>query len=611
MRGLVMIITCVIGGVGTGFSDSIYAAGGENATEILYQERCAVCHGQKGDGRGLAAHSMRVKPTDFTLGLYKYRSTPSGSPPLDADIERSIQSGIYGTSMPAWDDLLSSQEIKDVVKLLKGFASNKTGRAAAALTAPTEAEIGRANADKGKMLYQSSKCSQCHGNEGAGDGPLARQLKDARGNQSFPRDLTDHRNYATGQSITDIYFRIASGLNGTPMTGYANSLSRQQIVDISAYLKSLYEDKEKTRWTVKDTRDPQLRGEYLTNFMVCQLCHTPVNADGSYQNDVAFSGGMKITTPQDGLFFSRNITSDKESGIGKWTVEQIKDAITKGRTPDGRVLYVFDMPWFLFHYMEDEDARAIATYLKSSTPNYNKIPPAVVTSFWQSTIYKTKVLFNSAERELTYYNSNAGERNPEKGKLIPDHADPDASYWSIVPPVLTWLPEEKMADTVGFELPLPEKSSDPALDAKRLRGRYVITIAPCALCHTATAGRLALTAAAALSGGTRISWRTREFGFGTVYGKNLTPDPETGLGNWTDKQIRRAIRSGITKDGRGMHWQAMPWDQLTNLTEADVDAVIAYLRSMKPVRKSIPANGPAHTDNYVISDRDFGTFLDE
>lgn len=95
---------------------------------------------------------------------------------------------------------------------------------------------------------------------------------------------------------------------------------------------------------------------------------------------------------------------------------------------------------------------------------------------------------------------------------------------------------------------------------------------------------------------------------GTVYAKNLTPDRETGLRGWTDQQIKRAIRSGITKDGRIMHWQAMPRDIFSNFAEADLEAIVAYLRSLPPVRKTIPLPTPSAPPGYLIYlDRDYGT----
>lgn len=132
-------------------------------------------------------------------------------------------------------------------------------------------------------------------------------------------------------------------------------------------------------------------------------------------------------------------------------------------------------------------------------------------------------------------------------------------------------------------------------------GRYLVSIAPCALCHTPVEGSLFPKPSPALSGGVKISCGDDIIGcFGAVYAKNLTPDRETGLGGWTDRQIKRAIRSGITKDGRMMHWQTMPRDIFSNFAEADLEAIVAYLRSLPPVRKTIPLPTPSAPPGYLI-----------
>ena len=78
--------------------------------------------------------------------------------------------------------------------------------------------------------------------------------------------------------------------------------------------------------------------------------------------------------------------------------------------------------------------------------------------------------------------------------------------------------------------------------------------------------------------------------FGTVFVANLTSDRDTGLGAWSDAEIARAIRSGVSRDGRPLFWQGMPWDHFSNLDEEDVASVIAFLRMLPPVAQdaSIP-----------------------
>lgn len=75
---------------------------------------------------------------------------------------------------------------------------------------------------------------------------------------------------------------------------------------------------------------------------------------------------------------------------------------------------------------------------------------------------------------------------------------------------------------------------------------------------------------------------------GVVYPANLTPDPETGLGKWTDQELVRAIRQGQSRDGRALA-PVMPWPSYSVLSNADMRAIVAFLRSVSPVRFQVPA----------------------
>jgi mono/diheme cytochrome c family protein len=113
------------------------------------------------------------------------------------------------------------------------------------------------------------------------------------------------------------------------------------------------------------------------------------------------------------------------------------------------------------------------------------------------------------------------------------------------------------------------------------RGRYLYSVS-CELCH-GTDG----------SGGTPISWKP----FGTLWTRNITADPQSGVGAWTDAELARAIRSGVSRDGRQLHWQGMTWDQLSNLEEEDLRAIIAYVRLLSPINRAVPLpRAPAADD---------------
>ena len=80
------------------------------AGRLLYIDKCAQCHGETGQGDGVAAPFMRPMPRDFTAGIYKVRTTPSGQLPTDDDIARVIRDGMPYTGMPPWPQLSDDED---------------------------------------------------------------------------------------------------------------------------------------------------------------------------------------------------------------------------------------------------------------------------------------------------------------------------------------------------------------------------------------------------------------------------------------------------------------------------------------------------------------------
>src|SRR4029077_14474841 len=77
---------------------------------------------------------------------------------------------------------------------------------------------------------------------------------------------------------------------------------------------------------------------------------------------------------------------------------------------------------------------------------------------------------------------------------------------------------------------------------------------------------------------------------GSIYSSNITPDMETGIGRWTAADLRRAMHEGVGPAGYHL-FPAFPYTSFTLVTDEDVDAIYAYLRSLTPVRHTPPANG--------------------
>jgi mono/diheme cytochrome c family protein len=119
---------------------------------------------------------------------------------------------------------------------------------------------------------------------------------------------------------------------------------------------------------------PADRGKYLVEVAGCNDCHTPSFFFG--KPDMArYLGGSDVgfEIPGLGVFNGRNITPDKETGIGSWTDEQIAAAITTGKRPDGRQLAPI-MNYAAFTYMTKEDVAAVVAYLRSIPAVKNQVP---------------------------------------------------------------------------------------------------------------------------------------------------------------------------------------------------------------------------------------------
>ena len=119
------------------------------------------------------------------------------------------------------------------------------------------------------------------------------------------------------------------------------------------------------------------RGRYLAQIAGCGDCHTPGYFLGSPDMS-RFLGGSDVgfEIPGVGTFYGPNLTPDDATGLGTWTEDQIVAAIRTGATPEGRGL-VPVMPWPNLSALSDEDAYAIAAYLKSLDPVVNAVPDPV------------------------------------------------------------------------------------------------------------------------------------------------------------------------------------------------------------------------------------------
>ena len=84
-----------------------------------------------------------------------------------------------------------------------------------------------------------------------------------------------------------------------------------------------------------------------------------------------------------------------------------------------------------------------------------------------------------------------------------------------------------------------------------------------------------------------------------IASRNITPDPETGIGTWTDDEVARAIREGVRKDGSAL-FPVMPYTEFSKMDDADVEAIVVYLRTLTPVRNQVPVRNLPFPLEYIV-----------
>jgi hypothetical protein len=220
-----------------------------------------------------------------------------------------------------------------------------------------------------------------------------------------------------------------------------------------------------------------------------------------------------------------NITPDKETGIGAWTDGEIVRAIREGVDKDGRTLFPL-MPYPAYRYMSDEDVYSVVAYLRSLAPIRKSHP-------------RSRVTF------------------------------PVNLFIKSVPAPVGHVPGPNRSDKLAY-------------------GKYLVTIADCLECHTQEVkGRL--VAGKEFAGGRLFETP----GGASVYTANLTPDNDTGIGVWTEERFIQKIRSylpyaeGESPKAGAESFTIMPWLSFCHLSDQELSAVYAYLRTLPPIYNSV------------------------
>jgi mono/diheme cytochrome c family protein len=260
---------------------------------------------------------------------------------------------------------------------------------------------------------------------------------------------------------------------------------------------------------------PVERGAYLvTTIGSCGNCHTPKDAAGRAVAGKELTGGFEFDD-EVGHVIGPNITPDQKTGIGDWTEAQIVTALRDGTRPGGTIIGP-PMPIPVYSKLSDNDAAAIAAYLRSLQPA-----------------------------------SHAVARTRYKIPLPPSYGPP-----------VTHVEEPVRSDKVAY-------------------GGYLATFGHCVLCHTAPGGGRPFDMSHAFAGGRNLPDATRPGA--KVVSRNITSDPDQGIGKWSDEQIKNAIVAGVRPDGSKLV-RTMPFDWYAKMTPADLDAIVAFLRTVPPMK---------------------------
>ncbi|MEN8375184.1 MAG: c-type cytochrome [Gemmatimonadota bacterium] len=217
----------------------------EHPGKAPYDKWCSGCHGVEGDGQGYGTEYMLPRPRDFTQALYQIRTTESGGLPTDADILAVIDDGMPGTAMPGWRERLTRDERDALVDYLKTFS-----RFFETEGTPQALDLGRplgGGADgiaAGREVFERVECWKCHGDAGRGDGTSAPDMTDDNDDPIRPADLSEPWMFNGGGTVEDIYRRLRTGLDGTPMPSSSDLItsgvaSEEELWNLAHYVRSL------------------------------------------------------------------------------------------------------------------------------------------------------------------------------------------------------------------------------------------------------------------------------------------------------------------------------------------------------------------------------------
>jgi mono/diheme cytochrome c family protein len=367
---------------------------------------------------------------------------------------------------------------------------------------PAAMRATTADSSRGRSIYQS-RCVECHGEAGRGDGPAAMFL--APRPRDFAQAKYKIRTTETGSVPTDddLILSVRQGLYGSAMPAWDGLLTASEIQDVVEYVKAF---------------SPRFKSE------------TPAVAEL----------GTQVPSSPESIVRGRQVYETLQCG--------------KCHGSDGR------------------GTGAAATEFQDDWQQ-----PLSATDLTQPWTFRGGA--TARDISLRFRTGMSGTPMPSfKGSAS------DAEMWDLANYVVS-LGRKPVWSMTAQEIQsqYAREGADARADPVN-RGHYLVDTLGCSLCHSPVDANARVLPGLRMAGGLLI----RIEPFGDYPTGNLTPDKETGLGSWTDDEIKRVVTKGILRDGTRLLPFPMDWPSYANMKPDDLSAIVAYLRTIPPVFNKVP-----------------------
>ncbi len=216
-----------------------------------YKRFCIGCHGELGDGNGENAQWIDPKPRNFTIAIFRCRSTPTGTLPTDTDLYDTIGRGMLNSNMPHWLPL-TDQDRVNLVAYVKHFSPRwQTEKPGTPIVIPPEPPVTAEKIKEGRVLFQKLECWKCHGVTGRGNGPSAPTLTDDENRPILPFNFHDSQRFKCGSTDQAMYKDFMTGLDGSPMPSFSDNVKPDEAWALVMYLRTLQPEDTKEKQIAK------------------------------------------------------------------------------------------------------------------------------------------------------------------------------------------------------------------------------------------------------------------------------------------------------------------------------------------------------------------------